>query len=163
VSQKSHTDDYLKRSQSDTWLDLPLWPLAGLAQNEERCCAGREAGGRGRFGQRQMAVQKAEKTWTHFTFRIDTWSANGESIIEHVAGVEDYQIALATYRAACERWLSTPITLCQGSRVIEDSRRLRLAWAHIGERASIVSVGLNPGPGRQRLGPFPSPTLPGAK
>jgi hypothetical protein len=42
-------------------------------------------------------------------------------------GVEDYQIALATYRAACERWPSTPITLRQGSRVIEDSRRLRMA------------------------------------
>jgi hypothetical protein len=40
--------------------------------------------GRGRLGQRQMAVKKAEKTRTHFTFRIDTWSANGESIIEHV-------------------------------------------------------------------------------
>jgi len=25
-------------------------------------------------------------------------------IVEHVAGVEDYQVALATYRAACERW-----------------------------------------------------------
>jgi hypothetical protein len=61
-----------------------------------------------------MAVKKAEKTRTHFTFRIDTWGANGESIIEHVAGVEDYQIALATYRAACERWPSTPITLRQG-------------------------------------------------
>jgi hypothetical protein len=72
-----------------------------------------------------MAGKKAEKTRTHFTFRIDIWTANGESIVEHVAGVEDYQIALATYRAACERWPSTPITLRQGSRVIEDSRRLR--------------------------------------
>jgi hypothetical protein len=27
-----------------------------------------------------------------------------------VAGVEDYQVALATYRAACERWPGTPIT-----------------------------------------------------
>ena len=50
----------------------------------------------------------------------------GESIVEHVAGVEDYQVALATYRAACERWPGTPITLRQGARVIEDSRRLRV-------------------------------------
>jgi hypothetical protein len=28
---------------------------------------------------------------------------DGESIVEHVAGVEDYQVALATYRAACQR------------------------------------------------------------
>ena len=66
-------------------------------------------------------------TRTHFTFRIDLWTADGESIVEHVAGVEDYQFALATYRAACERWPGVPITLRQGARVIEDSRRLRLA------------------------------------
>jgi hypothetical protein len=43
-------------------------------------------------------------TRTHFTFRIDTWTPDGESIVEHVAGVEDYQVALATYLAACQRW-----------------------------------------------------------
>jgi hypothetical protein len=43
------------------------------------------------------------------------------------AGVEDYTLALATYRAAIERWPNTPITLRQGARVIEDSGRLRLA------------------------------------
>jgi len=32
-------------------------------------------------------------------------------IVEHVAGIEDYQVALATYRAACERWPGTPTTL----------------------------------------------------
>ena len=62
---------------------------------------------------------------THFTFRVDTWTPDGESIVEHIAGVEDYQVALATYRAACERWPGTPITLRQGARVIEDSRRTR--------------------------------------
>jgi hypothetical protein len=56
-------------------------------------------------------------------FRVDTWTPDGESIVEHVAGVEDYQVALATFRAACERWPGTPITLRQGARVIEDSRR----------------------------------------
>jgi hypothetical protein len=62
---------------------------------------------------------------THFTFRVDTWTPDGESIVEHVAGVEDYQVALAIYRAAVERWRSSPITLRHGARVIEDSRRLR--------------------------------------
>jgi len=46
--------------------------------------------------------------------------------VEHVAGVEDYQIALATFHAASQRWPGTPITLRQGARVIEDSRRLRV-------------------------------------
>jgi hypothetical protein len=66
-------------------------------------------------------------TRTNFSFRVDTWTPDGESIVEHVAGVEDYEIALATFRAACERWPNTPVTLRQGTRVIEDSRRLRLA------------------------------------
>jgi hypothetical protein len=35
-------------------------------------------------------------TRTHFPFRIDMWTANGESIVEHVAGVEDYQVAPPT-------------------------------------------------------------------
>jgi hypothetical protein len=60
---------------------------------------------------------------THFAFRVDTWTPDGESIVEHVAGIEDYQVALATYRAACERWPGTPM---HGARVIEDSRRLRV-------------------------------------
>jgi hypothetical protein len=52
-----------------------------------------------------MAVKKTEKTRTHFTFRIDTWTADGESIVEHLAGVEDYTLAMATYRS-CDRTLA---------------------------------------------------------
>jgi hypothetical protein len=37
----------------------------------------------------------------HFAFRIDTCTPDGGSILEQVALVEDYQVALATYRAAC--------------------------------------------------------------
>jgi hypothetical protein len=46
-------------------------------------------------------------------------------MLEHVAGVEDYQVALATFLAACQRWPGRLITLRQGARVIEGSRRLR--------------------------------------
>jgi hypothetical protein len=62
----------------------------------------REHGGRNL----QAGQKKAEMTTTfrtHFTFRVDTWTSDGESIVEHIAGVEDYQVALATLRAACER------------------------------------------------------------
>jgi hypothetical protein len=55
-------------------------------------------------------------TRTHFTFRVDTWTPDGESVVEHVAGIEDYQLALATYHAACQRWPGIPITLRQGAR-----------------------------------------------
>ena len=65
-------------------------------------------------------------TRTHFTFRVDTWTPDDESIVEHVAGIEDDQVALAAYRAACERWPGIPITLRLRARVIEDSRRLRV-------------------------------------
>jgi hypothetical protein len=63
---------------------------------------------------------------SHFTYRIDAWDADGENVIEHLAGVEDLQVAKATYLAACQRWPGTPITLRQGARVIEDSRRTRI-------------------------------------
>jgi hypothetical protein len=76
-------------------------------------------------------------TRTHFTFRVDARTPDGESIVEHVAGVEDYQVALATYRAACQRCPGAPITLREGARVIEDSRRLRLAWSDKGRQGGL--------------------------
>jgi len=35
-------------------------------------------------------------TRTHFAYRIDLWDASGDNIVEHLAGVEDYELALAT-------------------------------------------------------------------
>ena len=70
-------------------------------------------------------------TRTHFNFRIDQWDDDGENIIEHIAGVEDFTVAMATYRAACERWPTACITLRAGARVIEDSRRQRIADSEI--------------------------------
>ena len=64
------------------------------------------------------------KNRTHFAHRVDAWDDDGQNVIEHLAGVED--IAMATYRAACQRWPNATITLRQGARVIQDSRRLRL-------------------------------------
>ena len=80
-------------------------------------------------------MKKTAKTRTHFAYRIDIWSKpNAESLVEHVAGVEDYDVALATFHAACKRWPYTPITLRQGARVIEDSRRLRLVSSDQGRQ-----------------------------
>ena len=61
----------------------------------------------------------------HFLYRIDMWSIDGEKVIEHLAGVEDFQVAMATYRAASERWPGMAITLSQGARVIESPIRTR--------------------------------------
>jgi hypothetical protein len=37
-------------------------------------------------------------TRTNFTFRVDTWTPDGESVVEHVAGIEDYRGARAGRR-----------------------------------------------------------------
>jgi hypothetical protein len=40
------------------------------------------------------------------------------SILEHVAGIDDFEVAEATYRAAVARWPAAQITLRQGARVV---------------------------------------------
>jgi hypothetical protein len=64
--------------------------------------------------------------WAHFAQRVDAWDDEGANVIEHLAGVEDFELAMETYRAACQRWPAAAITLRQGARVIEDSGRTRL-------------------------------------
>jgi hypothetical protein len=62
-------------------------------------------------------------TRTHFVYRIDIWTDDGKNILEHLAGIENLIVARAAYRAACERWPNARITLRQGGRIVEDSRR----------------------------------------
>jgi hypothetical protein len=62
-----------------------------------------------------------------FSHRIDMWDDNGENVLEHLAGIEDFDFAMATYLAACLRWLGAAITIRQCAQIIEDSRRRRLA------------------------------------
>ena len=40
---------------------------------------------------------------THFSFRVDRWDQLGDNILDHVAGIEDFQVAQATFEAACKR------------------------------------------------------------
>ena len=37
---------------------------------------------------------------------------------EYVAGISDYQVAMAAFRAATERWPKSSVTLRQGTRVL---------------------------------------------
>jgi hypothetical protein len=46
-----------------------------------------------------------------------------QHVMDHVAGVENLMVAIATYEAACRHWPGETITLRQGARVIEDSRK----------------------------------------
>ncbi len=41
------------------------------------------------MGQKEMAINYR----TRFAYRIDAWDADGENVIEHLAGVEDLQVA----------------------------------------------------------------------
>jgi hypothetical protein len=56
---------------------------------------------------------------TRFAFRIEQCE---KGAVHHVAGVEDFLLAMVTYQAACRRWPDARITLRQGGKVIEDSR-----------------------------------------
>src|SRR5215472_3072452 len=92
---------------------------------QEPGCARGEARGRG-GGNNGDEEDGEDADAFHVPHRhMDT--PDGETIVDHLAGVEDYTLAMATYRAAIKRWPNTPITLRQGARVIEDSRCLRLA------------------------------------
>jgi hypothetical protein len=64
---------------------------------------------------------------TPFQYQIDMLTIDGEKVVEHLAGVKDFQVAMAAYRAACERWPGTAITLRQGARIIEKPVRPRQA------------------------------------
>ena len=61
------------------------------------------------------------KTKTYFAFRVDVWDPRGDNIIDHVAGIDDFEVAKATYRAALARWPAARITLRQGIRVVHDT------------------------------------------
>ena len=53
---------------------------------------------------------------------VDRWDeATGENLIERIAGVSDYLVALETYRAAVKRWPGAKITLRNRARVLEKS------------------------------------------
>ena len=64
-----------------------------------------------------------EKIKSTFQYRIDRWDAAGHNVLEHVAGLEDFAVAQAAYDRACRRWPKEVVTLRQGARLIQESRR----------------------------------------
>jgi hypothetical protein len=64
------------------------------------------------------------KDCTHFAHRLEMCDRDGE-VAEHLAGIEDYLLAIAAYHAACRRWPDAHVKLRQGDRVIADSRQER--------------------------------------
>jgi hypothetical protein len=45
---------------------------------------------------------------------VDVWDDTGDSTVEYVAGVDDFEVAEATYWAAEARWPAARITLRTG-------------------------------------------------
>ena len=72
---------------------------------------------------RPVPVTDDKPTTRTFVYRVDIWTDDGKYILEHLAGMENLIVARAAYRAACERWPNARITLRQGARVVEESRR----------------------------------------
>jgi hypothetical protein len=66
------------------------------------------------------------KSRTRFAHRVDMWDGDGEYIIDQLAPVEDF---LLPSRLSCgvPTLPDGTITLRQGARVAEDSRRTRIA------------------------------------
>jgi hypothetical protein len=58
------------------------------------------------------------KTKIYFTFRVDVWDSAANSIVEHIAGIDDFEVAQATCPAAVARWPAARIMLRQGARVV---------------------------------------------
>ena len=56
----------------------------------------------------------------HFKHSVEVIDDYGD-ITDHLAGVEDFLLAKATYEAAKRRWPKARIRLCQEARIVEDS------------------------------------------
>jgi len=54
-----------------------------------------------------------------FPYRIDRWDADGNSVLEHLADVDDLIVARAIYEAACKRW---PIERITSAKTLASSR-----------------------------------------
>jgi hypothetical protein len=53
---------------------------------------------------------------------INRWDdVTGKNLVEQLAGVSDYLLALMTYQAAVRRWPNAKITLRNRARMIERS------------------------------------------
>ena len=61
------------------------------------------------------------KTNTHFQFRLDLWDADGNEVLEHIAGIDDFKVAMGAYQAALTRWPHARVILRHGARTVQDS------------------------------------------
>jgi hypothetical protein len=56
-----------------------------------------------------------------FAFTIDIWDDVGDSIIKHLASVDNFEAACAAYVKVVKQWPAARIILRQGARVVRDT------------------------------------------
>jgi len=56
-----------------------------------------------------------------FAFTIDIWDDVADSIIKHVASIDNFESACAAYVEVVKRWPAARIMLRQGARVVKDT------------------------------------------
>jgi hypothetical protein len=61
------------------------------------------------------------KTKTYFAFRVDIWDATGDNIAEHVAGIDDFEVAEAPTGQPWQAGQRRGSPLRQGIRVVHDT------------------------------------------
>jgi hypothetical protein len=61
------------------------------------------------------------KTKTHLACASTSGTTRAATSFEHVAGVDDFEMAEATYRAAVARWPEARITVRQRARIVHES------------------------------------------
>jgi hypothetical protein len=73
-----------------------------------------------------------------FSYRVDRWTDDGNSILDYVAAVGDLAVARAAYRAACRRWpcghRATPARI--------QSQSYRPSWKAAKQLARLLARGL---------------------
>jgi hypothetical protein len=66
-------------------------------------------------------------TKTHFAYRVDRWDADGNNVLEHIAGAEDLTVAVAACDAAVRRWAGEVIIFDRAPASSRTAARFRSA------------------------------------
>ena len=56
-----------------------------------------------------------------FAFTIDIWDDVGDSIVKHVASIDNFEADCACYEEVVKQWPAARIMLRQGARVVRDT------------------------------------------
>jgi hypothetical protein len=100
------------------------------------------------FSSRSMAVASSayarglrREDKAYFAFRVDVWDGAGDNIVEHVAGIDDFETAVATYWAAVRRWPKAKITPRQrtGRKLVDKNSCRALRAAGFNSRLSPIA------------------------